>query len=67
VAITLVPAFSYAVDPRIELHHLDAAANNRNKLKVKYRFLLLSVCAMIFNSLTFVFWSLPIPKGTPGV
>jgi hypothetical protein len=42
--------------------------NNRKKLKsVKYRFLFALCLCDVFNSLTFVFWSLPIPKGTPGV
>jgi hypothetical protein len=69
VAITLVPAFTGS------LSILGSSCiiwmllqNNRKKLKsVKYRFLFALCFWDIYNSLLFVFWSLPIPKGTPGV
>jgi hypothetical protein len=69
VAITLVPAFTGT------LSILGSGciicmllAKNREKLKsVKYRFLFALCCCDIWNSLVFVFWSLPIPEGTPGV
>jgi hypothetical protein len=41
---------------------------NRKKLKsVKYRILFALCLCDLVNSLVFVLWSLPIPKGTPGV
>jgi hypothetical protein len=69
VAITLVPAFSGT------LSLLGSSciiwmllAENRKKLKsVKYRFLFALCLCDIVNSLWFVFFSLPIPKDTPGV
>jgi hypothetical protein len=68
IAITLVPAFrGDAVDPRIELHHLDAAGENRKKLKASsIDFSLLSVYAMLSTLLVraLVFTH---TKGTPGV
>jgi hypothetical protein len=60
VAITLAPTFSKT---RIRM-----LAENRDKHKcVKYRFLFALCFCGVFNSLTFVFWSLPISKGTSGV
>jgi hypothetical protein len=69
VAITLVPAFSGT------LSILGSSciiwlllADNRKKLKsVKYRFLFALCWCDVVNSLCFVFFSLPIPKDTPGV
>jgi hypothetical protein len=69
VAITLVPAFSGT------LSLLGSSciiwmmlAENRKKLKsVKYRFLFALCLCDVVNSLWFVFFSLPIPKDTPGV
>jgi hypothetical protein len=69
VAITLVPAFTGT------LSLLGSSciiwmllAENRKKLKsVKYRFLFALCLCDVYNSLVFVFWSLPIPKDTPGV
>jgi hypothetical protein len=69
IAITLVPAFAGT------LSLLGSSciiwmllAENRKKLKsVKYRFLFALCLCDVVNSLWFVFWSLPIPKGTPGV
>jgi hypothetical protein len=69
VAITLAPAISGT------LSILGSScimwmllAENRKKLKsVKYRFLFALCVCDIINSLWFVFWSLPIPKDTPGV
>jgi hypothetical protein len=69
VVITLVPAFTGS------LSILGSSciiwmllAENRKKLKsVKYRFLFALCLSDIINSLWFVFYSLPIPKGTPGV
>jgi hypothetical protein len=69
VAITLVPAFmgtlSILGSSCIIVMLL---AKDRKKLKsVKYRFLFALCCSDIFNSLVFLPYSLPIPKGTPGV
>jgi hypothetical protein len=69
VAITLVPAFSGT------LSILGSSCiiwmllqNNRKKLNsVKYRFLFALCWCDVVNSLCFVFFSLPIPKDTPGV
>jgi hypothetical protein len=69
VAITLVPAFAGT------LSILGSSciiwmlfAENRKKLKnVKYRFLFALCLCDVVNSLWFVFFSLPIPKDTPGV
>jgi hypothetical protein len=69
VAITLVPAFSGT------LSILGSSciiwmllAENRKKLKsVKYRIIFALCLSDVINSLWFVFFSLPIPKGTPGV
>jgi hypothetical protein len=69
VVITLVPAFTGS------LSILGSSCiiwmllvENRKKLKsVKYRFLFALCLSDIINSLWFVFYSLPIPKGTPGV
>jgi hypothetical protein len=69
VAITLAPAFSGT------LSLLGSScviwmllAENRKKLKsVKYRFLFALCLCDVVNSLCFMFFSLPIPKGTPGV
>jgi hypothetical protein len=69
VAITIVPAFSGT------LSFLGSSciiwllmSENRKKLKsVKYRILFALCFTDLINSLVFVFWSLPIPKGTPGV
>jgi hypothetical protein len=69
VAITLVPAFSGTLSilgSSCILWML--LAENQKKLKsVKYRFLFALCWCDVVNSLWFVFWSLPIPKGTPGV
>jgi hypothetical protein len=69
VFITLVPAFTGTlsiVGSSCIIWML--LQENRKKLKsVKYRFLFALCCSDIWNSLVFVFWSLPIPKGTPGV
>jgi hypothetical protein len=67
VAITLVPAFSVRCRSWIELHHLDAAAKQSKQAKRQVSVSLALCLCDVFNSLTFVFWSLPIPKGTPGV
>jgi hypothetical protein len=69
VAITLASAFSGT------LSILGSSciiwmllAEKRKKLKnVKYRFLFALCLSDIVNSLWYVVWSLPIPKGTPGV
>jgi hypothetical protein len=69
VAITLASAFSGT------LSILGSSCiiwmllqNKRKKLKsVKYRILFALCLSDLINSLVFVFWSLPIPKGTPGV
>jgi hypothetical protein len=69
VAITLVPAFSGT------LSFLGSSciiwlllSENRKKLKnVKHRFLFALCLCDLINSLVFIFWSLPIPKGTPSV
>jgi hypothetical protein len=69
VFITLVPAFTGTlsiIGSSCIIWML--LQENRKKLKsVKYRFLFALCCSDIWNSLVFVFWSLPIPKGTPGV
>jgi hypothetical protein len=68
VAITLVPAFMGTLSIMGSSCIIWMLANNRKKLKsVKYRFLFALCFWDIYNSLMFVFWSLPIPKGTPGV
>jgi hypothetical protein len=69
VAITLVPAFSGT------LSFLGSSCiiwlllkDNRKKLKsVKHRILFALCFTDLINSLVFVFWSLPVPKDTPGV
>jgi hypothetical protein len=69
VAITLVPAFSGTlsiIGSSCIMWML--LAENRKKLKsVKYRIIFALCFSDVINSLWFVFWSLPIPKGTPGV
>jgi hypothetical protein len=69
VAITLVPAFSGTlsiIGSSCIIWML--MAENRKKLKsVKYRIIFALCLSDVINSLWFVFYSLPIPKGTPGV
>jgi hypothetical protein len=69
VAITLVPAFSgtlLIIGSSCIIWML--LAEKRKKLKsVKYRFLFALCLCDVVNSLWFAFFSLPIPKDTPGV
>jgi hypothetical protein len=69
VAITLVPAFAgtLSIIGSSCIMWL-ILAENRKKLKsVKYRIIFALCLCDVINSLWFVFYSLPIPKGTPGV
>jgi hypothetical protein len=69
VANTLVPAFSGTLSILGSTCIIwMLLGQNLKKLKsVKYRFLFALCWCDIIYSLVFVFWSLPIPKGTPGV
>jgi hypothetical protein len=69
VAITLVPAFSGTLSILGSCCIMwMLLAENRKKLKsVKYRIIFALCLSDVINSLWFVFFSLPIPRGTPGV
>jgi hypothetical protein len=69
VVITLVPAFSGTLSLMGSSCIIwMLMKENRKKLKiVKYRILFALCLCDLITSLVFVFWSLPIPKGTPGV
>jgi hypothetical protein len=68
VANTLVPAFSGTLSLLGSSCIIWMLLADKRKLKsVKYRFLFALCLCDIVNSLWFIFFSLPIPKGTPGV
>jgi hypothetical protein len=70
VAITLVPAFTgtLSILGSCCIMWMLLAEKNRKKLKsVKYRIIFGLCLSDVVNSLCFVLFSLPIPRGTPGV
>jgi hypothetical protein len=69
VAITLVPAFSgtLSIIGSTSIMWMLMAENWKKLKNVKYRIIFALCLSDVINSLWFVFFSLPIPKGTPGV